>query len=95
MWNAARTQISNFETALEQYRLRNRQYPTTGQGLQALISPHQFLGSTTVPKDPWGNEYVYRQPGPNGLAYEIISYGADGQPGGTGLDADVSSAGPH
>ena len=89
---AVKQQISNFETALEQYRIRNRQYPTTEQGLQALIAPQRFLNSSSVPNDPWGNPYVYRRPGPDGMAYEIISYGADGAPGGTDYNADISSA---
>lgn len=90
---AATAQIKNFETALMQYRLKNKTFPTTEQGLQALVSgPQRFLNSSTVPNDPWGNPYVYRAPGRDGSPYEIISYGADGQPGGTGYNADISSA---
>jgi len=90
---AAKAQIKNFETALMQYRLKNKTFPTTEQGLNALVSgPQRFLNSSSVPKDPWGNDYVYRAPGPDGLPYEIISYGANGQPGGTDYNADISSA---
>ena len=90
---AAKAQIKNFETALMQYRLKNKTFPTTEQGLQALISgPQRFLNSNSIPKDPWGNDYVYRAPGPDGMPYEIISYGANGQPGGSEYNADISSA---
>ena len=86
------------ETALKIYRLDNYVYPTTEQGLEALVEassldpePRNFKAGgylQQVPLDPWGRHYEYRYPGEHG-DYDILSYGADGQPGGTGEDADV------
>jgi general secretion pathway protein G len=98
----ARAQIEVLESALEAYRLDNGAYPTTAQGLAALWEeptleprPTNWLGPymrTMVPLDPWGNPYVYLSPGEvNERGYDIISYGADGQPGGEGEYADVTS----
>lgn len=92
---AAKAQISLFETALDTYRLDTTRYPTTDQGLQALREkPHgverwdgPYLPKE-VPVDPWGNPYQYRSPSDHG-EYEIVSFGADGRPGGEGEDADV------
>lgn len=96
----ARTDIRSISSALELYRLDNRQYPTTRQGLQALVekptmapqpvnwSAGGYLAHTPV--DPWGTPYVYRSPGETG-GFDLISYGADGQPGGTGFDADLTN----
>ena len=91
----ARAQIDAFEKALDQYRLDTRRYPTTEQGLRALVErpvgeaqwdgPYLRKG---VPPDPWGHPYVYRTPGTRG-DYDIVSYGKDGRPGGTGEDADI------
>lgn len=92
----ARTQMKTFEQALDLYRLDNGRYPTTEQGLEALIEGGRrgeaYLRGS-IPKDPWGNEYAYLSPGDGGRPYEIISYGADGQPGGTGDNADISNWG--
>ena len=92
---AAKAQITLFETALDTYRLDVGKYPTTDQGLQALrVKPgdtERWDGPylpKEVPKDPWGNPYEYRSPGEQGDV-DIISYGADGSPGGEGEDADV------
>jgi general secretion pathway protein G len=85
---------------LDLYRLDNFKYPTTEQGLQALVKqpadptitnypPHGYL--STLPKDPWGNPYVYASPGADGREYEIMSFGRDGKPGGEGPDADILS----
>ena len=96
----ARIQIMNFETALRMYKMDNGFYPSTEQGLNALISapisgkiPENFradgyLGRKTLKADPWNNEYIYISPGTQG-DYDIISYGADGQPGGGGYNADI------
>ncbi len=95
--------ISTLETALDLYAADNGSPPTTQQGLQALRSkpssppqPHNWNGpylKKAVPKDPWGNEYVYRCPGQlNPDSYDIISYARDGQPGGTGPDEDLTNA---
>lgn len=95
---AARADIRTIAATLEMYRLDNRAYPTTAQGLQALVSrpttppppPNWAAGGylPQLPSDPWGNPYVYRSPG-QGKPYELISLGADGAPGGEGVDADI------
>jgi len=93
-------QIMNFETALKMFKMDNGFYPSTEQGLSALISapvtgviPENFkadgyLGKKMLKADPWGNEYIYISPGMQG-DYDIISYGADGKPGGEGYNADI------
>jgi general secretion pathway protein G len=98
----AAVDIQSIETALRLYRLDNGFYPTTEQGLEALVAAPAtgripknwreggYLERGRVPKDPWGNEYVYLSPGVHG-EYDIISYGADGSPGGEGYDADINS----
>jgi general secretion pathway protein G len=94
---AAKTQISLFETAMDTYRLDNGKYPTTAQGMQALrVKPEgaekwdgPYLPKD-IPLDPWGHPYVYKSPGDHG-DYDIISYGADGSPGGDGENEDVVS----
>jgi general secretion pathway protein G len=83
----ARTDIGTLMGALEMYRLKNGVFPTTEQGLQAVRS---FLKSD-VPLDPWGHAYVYKYPGSQGEDPEIICYGADGRPGGDGINADIVS----
>lgn len=95
----ARAQIDSLEKALDQYRLDVGNYPTTEQGLAALNSKPQNLEKwagpylkKAVPADPWGARYVYRSPGEHG-DYDLSSFGSDGQPGGTGEAADVSSWG--
>ena len=97
---AAMMQIKNFKTALEMFYLDNGFYPSTEQGLQALVKKpttgrepkHYRSGGyiEKIPRDPWGNPYIYRCPGEHG-AYDIISYGADGEPGGEGADKDITS----
>ena len=95
---AARAQIQNFNAALGLYKLDNGSFPATEQGLQALrVKPAdatQWSGPympVDVPKDPWGHDYVYKFPGEHGDEPDIISYGADGQPGGDGINADIVS----
>ncbi len=96
---ATRAQINAFMTALGAYKLDTGLYPTTEQGLNALrIQPqgvNQWQGPylpQDIPDDPWGNAYVYRFPSENGgYEPEIISYGADGQPGGEDIFADIVS----
>jgi general secretion pathway protein G len=100
---AAVTQINNLETALQTYRLEFGRYPTTEQGLDALVKqpsiepiPRNYpqngiLKSKEVPLDPWKNSYVYFCPGLNGEEYTIVSYGKDGAEGGEGNDADIDS----
>ncbi len=97
---AAKQDIATIMQALKLYKLDNQHYPTTDQGLQALIvkptSGPAADGWKTggylekLPKDPWGNPYQYLSPGINGEV-DVFSYGADGQPGGTGVDADIGS----
>ena len=80
----ARAQIDALEKAVDQYRLDNRRYPTNEEGL-AAVQPYL---KKTLPNDPWGRPYVYRIPGEK-TDYEVISYGRDGKPGGSGEDADI------
>jgi len=96
----AKQDIAAIESALNLYRLDNYNYPSTQQGLEALVAPPQgdpparnwkpggYLKS--VPKDPWGNPYQYLNPGTHG-EIDIFTYGADGKPGGEGKDADIGS----
>jgi general secretion pathway protein G len=91
----ARAQIESLEKALDQYRLDMRRYPSTEEGLQALIAKpadaQAWSGpylKKAVPLDPWGRSYVYRTPGQKG-DFELVSYGRDGKPGGSGEDADI------
>ncbi len=80
----ARAQIDALEKAVDQYRLDNRRYPTSEEGL-AAVQPYL---KKTLPNDPWGRPYLYRIPGEK-TDYEIVSYGRDGKPGGSGEDADI------
>lgn len=97
----AQADIRAIQTALDLYRLDNFKYPTTEQGLAALV--HQPADATitnyrvegylpSLPKDPWNNVYQYQSPGPDGRDYDITTYGRDGKPGGEGYDADISSS---
>lgn len=99
---AARAQIESFGLALESYRLDNDFYPSTAQGLAALVSqptvdpaPRRWRGPYLrrgVPLDPWGRAYLYVCPGAgNPESYELQTLGRDGAPGGTGEDADLTS----
>lgn len=95
----AKTQLKNIQSALDLYRLDNSQYPSTQQGLEALVSkpsgspepknwnPEGYMKN--VPEDPWGNEFQYVSPGTEG-PYDLYSYGSDGQEGGEGDAADLS-----
>lgn len=98
----ARLQMESMETALKLYKLDNGSYPRTEQGLKALVElpttaplPRSwrqggYLEKGQVPKDPWGNDYVYVSPGAKG-EFDLSSYGADGEPGGEGANRDVNS----
>lgn len=93
----ARAQIVAFEKCLEQYRLDVGTYPTTEQGLAALVTKPanatKWEGpylAKAVPLDPWGHAYVYKSPGDHGDV-DVISLGRDGAPGGDGLDADIGN----
>jgi general secretion pathway protein G len=98
----ARTQIELLGTALDNYRLDNGSYPTTEQGLEALRErptrapvPANWRGPylrKAVPNDPWGRPYIYKLPGDkNPSGFDLGTLGRDGQPGGTGEDADVNN----
>jgi general secretion pathway protein G len=96
---AARIQIESLATALDLFFLDTGKYPSTSEGLNALVQRPAtvtgwggpYLKGNTIPGDPWGRPYTYRAPGQQG-AYDIISYGADGQEGGSGAAADITSA---
>ncbi|MGC4027823.1 MAG: type II secretion system major pseudopilin GspG [Steroidobacteraceae bacterium] len=93
----AQSDIAALETALTMYKLDNSRYPTTEQGLRALVEKPQDARNwkaggylRRASKDPWGNDYQYRYPGEHG-EIDIFSLGADGQPGGEGLDEDIGN----
>jgi general secretion pathway protein G len=96
---ATRDQIRSFMTALGSYKLDTGIFPTTEQGLAALRGkPSEEVNGWNgpympqeIPKDPWGHDYLYKYPGEHGDEPDIISLGADGQPGGEGINADVVS----
>jgi general secretion pathway protein G len=97
----ARTQIKNLEAALETYRMDNARFPTTEQGLKALIEAPPdvrnfqtggYLRERRIPLDPWGNPYQYESPGThNEHSFDLWSWGADGQAGGAEVDADIGN----
>ena len=96
--DAARIEVSQISQTLDLYKLEIGRYPTTQEGLQALITAPTGVANwngpywkkQSVPKDPWGNEYKYLSPAQN-APYEIISLGADGKDGGEGVNKDISS----
>jgi general secretion pathway protein G len=95
--SVARAQIENFGKALDQYRIDVGSYPNTNQGLQALVvkpdGADKWQGpyfAKSVSTDPWGRAYLYKSPGDHG-DYDLSSLGADGQPGGSGENVDISS----
>ena len=95
---AARAQINAYMTALGSYKLDTGVYPTTEQGLQALRVKPEDVNSWQGPylqkdieNDPWGHPYIYKYPGEHGDEPDIVSLGADGQPGGEGINADIVS----
>ena len=94
---AAAAQISNFKTALIAYKLEFKKFPTTSEGLNALVNNGKtnFLDATEVPRDPWGNDYIYTSPGSHGSDFDIVSYGKDGTPGGDDENADIESWNLH
>jgi general secretion pathway protein G len=101
---AAQAGIGTLETALDLYRMDNGRYPTAAQGLGALLeeprvpplpknySEEGYLRKPSQLQDPWGNDYVYLIPGRRNQRYEVLTYGADAEPGGEGEAADISSA---
>ncbi|MBI3986926.1 MAG: type II secretion system major pseudopilin GspG [Lentisphaerae bacterium] len=102
--SAVKLQLKTFRSALQMYKMEQGRYPTQEQGLQALCAkpvtapvperyPEEgYLDSRQPPLDPWNREYIFMVPGRANEPYEIISYGSDGEPGGEGEAADVSSS---
>lgn len=94
----AKAQIVELEKALDHYRLDVGRYPTTEQGLAALVAKPAEQAKwegpylrKAVPADPWGKPYMYRSPGQNGAEFDLLSYAKDGQQGGTGDAEDITS----
>jgi len=98
--DAAKIEIGQIGQTLDLYKLEIGRYPTTQEGLQALVSAPPgvtnwngpYWKRQAVPKDPWGNEYRYNSPGQNNAPYDIMSYGADGKEGGEGANRDITSS---
>lgn len=94
----AKVQIESLGAALQLFRVDNGRYPSTSEGLRALVErpatlatwAGPYLSKTELPLDPWNRPYVYRVPGQHG-EFDIFTLGADNQPGGTGEDADITS----
>ncbi len=99
--DTASIQLAALEQALDLYRLDVGGYPSTEEGLRALLTQPAgadgwngpYLDGETVPADPWGNPYVYRMPGADG-AYDLYTLGADNRPGGTGENAPIGRGAP-
>mgnify|MGYP001107044636 FL=1 len=97
--DAAKIEIGQIGQALDLYKLETGRYPSSSDGLQALVTAPAgasnwngpYWKRSQIPKDPWGNEYRYTSPGQKG-AYDILSLGADGKEGGEGADKDIASA---
>jgi general secretion pathway protein G len=95
---AAKTDVNNLMQALKLYKLDNQRYPTSEQGLQALVNrpaaepvpPNWKPYIDKLPNDPWGRPYTYLHPGVK-AEFDVMSFGADGQPGGEGKNADIGS----
>ena len=96
---AAKLEIDQIGQSLDLYKLEIGKYPTSQEGLAALVTAPSgttnwngpYLKKTTVPKDPWGNEYKYVSPGDQNRHYDIISFGSDGKEGGDGDGKDITS----
>lgn len=92
--DTAVAQMGTIVNALQMYSLEHGRYPTNEEGLNVLTVKSRKTGEplmTSVPNDPWRRPYIYNSPGLGGQPYEVISYGADGQEGGEGADADIVS----
>lgn len=93
----ARAQMDAFDKALQSYRIDMGRYPSAAEGLRALVSPvsdPRWRGpylKDDVPLDPWGSVYQYRNPSNRGKDFDLLSYGRDRAPGGTGDDADITN----
>ena len=101
---AAKANLKSLQSAVQMYKTENGFYPAQAQGLQALVTkavtepvpasfpPDGYLTSRNVPKDEWNHDFIYLCPGRKGESFEIISYGSDGEPGGDGDAADLSTS---
>lgn len=96
--NRAKTDIRSIETSLKLYRLDNFRYPTTAEGLEALVTnpgeasaPNWKPYLDKVPLDPWEQPYLYASPGQRGGDFDVFTYGADRQEGGEGINADIGN----
>ena len=93
----AQIDIRNIESALALFKTDTGRFPTTSEGLEALVSDPGIKGYNAdayldkAPHDPWGNKYIYISPGLHSKDYDLESYGKDGEEGGTGNDADIES----
>lgn len=96
---ATKAQIELLSRALDSFRLDAGRYPTQSEGLMALIEKPQgaatwsgpYLGKRQIPKDPWGNNYIYARPPARGVDYDLYSLGSDGKPSGEGDAADIGN----
>jgi len=99
---AAKAQIEDFSMALQSYQLDTGDFPTTQQGLEALVKKPStapvpenwhgpYMSKNIIPKDPWNNPYVYTSPGKHSPDFDLLSYGKDGKSGGTGENADITN----
>ena len=96
-----RADMANTNKALEIYKFNELSYPTTSQGLDALVNPHSELKNpflypeggyiSSIPKDPWGREYIYEHPSRRSFKYDLYTLGADGVEGGSGEDSDIGN----
>ena len=92
--NVAKSELAKIVQALETYYAEYDHYPTTDEGLEALVEPSEAFPDgllATLPNDPWGNPYEYLNPGRD-APYEVMCYGADGREGGSSAEQDLSSA---
>ncbi len=102
--DTAKIQVRELQNAVAHYQIEQGRIPTMEQGLEALVRKPAvapvpdtypeggYLASRRLPRDPWGRDFVYIVPGREGLPFEIVSYGADGEPGGDGDATDISTA---
>jgi general secretion pathway protein G len=98
----AKVDIKNLSSALKMFQIHVGDYPSVSDGLRALLTEPvsvagqgkwkgPYIEDTSVPKDPWGNEYIYTKPGQENRDFDITSYGKDGAAGGEGVNADITS----
>ena len=95
--NRVKADLRSIQTQLDLYRVDNYRYPSTSDGLEALVehpgenvAPNWVQRLNKLPRDPWGRPYEYRSPGTGGAPYDLFTLGRDGREGGEGVDADIS-----